>query len=327
MQFDRDEQRHAHAAAQALRRHRHGARAPRRCAAARAQQLRHRPVPGPDRGGRASTTGARTSSRRRSRVIADHIRACAFLIVDGVIRATKAAATCCAGSSAARSATATSSGRRSRSSTSWCPRSSRVMGDAYPELPREQDHVVQVLRGRGRALRRDAGARHEDARGRARRSSKSGTRCCRARRCSRCTTPTASRSISPPTSAASAAFLRPGRVRARPWTGSASARARRQRSRWRSGLDYARRQDRVRRLRHAGRGRARGRAVSRRQRRRCAGDRAASASSSSIARRSTPSPAARSAIAASCRASGACLTLFAVARHAEDPGRRLRPPR
>ena len=45
MQFDRDAQGHADAAAEALRRHRHGSRAPRRGAAARAQQLRDRSVP------------------------------------------------------------------------------------------------------------------------------------------------------------------------------------------------------------------------------------------------------------------------------------------
>ncbi len=41
--------RRADAAAEALRRHRHGPRAPGRGAAGRAQQLRHRPVPRPDR--------------------------------------------------------------------------------------------------------------------------------------------------------------------------------------------------------------------------------------------------------------------------------------
>jgi hypothetical protein len=55
------------------------------------------------------------------RVIADHIRATAFLVADGVIPRTKAAATCSAASSAAPSATATSWARRRRSSTSWCP--------------------------------------------------------------------------------------------------------------------------------------------------------------------------------------------------------------
>ena len=64
----------------------------------------------------AQATHAKDASSPSLRVIADHIRACSFLIVDGVIRGMKGAATCCAASSGARSATATSSDKRSRSS-------------------------------------------------------------------------------------------------------------------------------------------------------------------------------------------------------------------
>ena len=85
MQFNRDERGALHAAAQALRRHRHGPRAPRRGAAARALELRDRPLPDADQGGGARDATRRTSRARRCSVIADHIRACAFLIVDGVI--------------------------------------------------------------------------------------------------------------------------------------------------------------------------------------------------------------------------------------------------
>ena len=71
---------------QALDRHRHGARAHRRRAAGRAQQLRHRSVPPPDRGFgrilRRAGNGRRTPSHR---VIADHLRATSFLIADGVL--------------------------------------------------------------------------------------------------------------------------------------------------------------------------------------------------------------------------------------------------
>ena len=61
-----EDRRHVHddAAAQALRRHRHGPRAPRRGAAARPLELRDRPVPGPDpRRGRARPA-RRTTCRR-----------------------------------------------------------------------------------------------------------------------------------------------------------------------------------------------------------------------------------------------------------------------
>jgi alanyl-tRNA synthetase len=66
-------------------------------------------------------TGATDAGNNSLKVIADHIRACSFLIVDGVIPATKAAATCCAESSAAPSATATNWAARPPSSTSWWP--------------------------------------------------------------------------------------------------------------------------------------------------------------------------------------------------------------
>ena len=80
-------------------------------------------------------------------MIADHIRACAFLIVDGVIPATKAAATCCAGSSAAPSATATSSGQKQPFFYKLVADLVAEMGDAYPELAqregRASPHVLK----------------------------------------------------------------------------------------------------------------------------------------------------------------------------------------
>ena len=111
------------------------------------------------------------------------------------------------------------------------------------------------------------------------------------------------------------------------WTSSAAARAPHPASRWRRPGIH-RREDGVRRLRDAVRGRGRVVALYRDG---SAGGlaehRAGRASSCSTARRSTPSRAARSAIAASFRKSGACLTLFACPRHAEDSARRLRPSR
>jgi hypothetical protein len=75
-----------------------------------AQQLRDRSVPAPDQGRRL--TGAEDRQDKSLKVIADHIRSCAFLIVDGVCRPTKGAVTCCGASSAAPFAMATSSAAR-----------------------------------------------------------------------------------------------------------------------------------------------------------------------------------------------------------------------
>ena len=120
MQFNRDAQGNARAVAEGQRRYRHGARAPRRGAAARAFELRDRPVRRPDPRRRARDRRPSDLAAPSLRVIADHIRACAFLIVDGVIPGKRrAAATCCGESSAARSATATSSVASSRSSIGW----------------------------------------------------------------------------------------------------------------------------------------------------------------------------------------------------------------
>jgi len=90
-------------------------------------------------------TGAKDYLSPSLRVIADHIRACAFLIVDGVIPAARAAATYCAGSFAARSATATSSARKRRSSTGWSRISTRDGGRLSGAAP-ERLRVAEVLK-------------------------------------------------------------------------------------------------------------------------------------------------------------------------------------
>ena len=74
--------------AAALDRHRHGARAHRRGAAGQSRQLRHRSVPRARSRPSSMLTGVdgrRRAKRRRHRVIADHLRAHAFLIADGVL--------------------------------------------------------------------------------------------------------------------------------------------------------------------------------------------------------------------------------------------------
>ena len=109
-----DRARAAGAAAQTLDRHRHGARAHHRGAPGGARQydidLFRRIIEASELTG-TSATGAHRPSHK---VIADHLRACSFLIADGVMpHRTMGAATCCAGSCAARCATP----------TCWAPRS------------------------------------------------------------------------------------------------------------------------------------------------------------------------------------------------------------
>ena len=72
--------------AAAVDRYRHGARTHRRRAAGRAQQLRYRPVPRADpRVAELTGVDRRRAAQPSHRVIADHLRASAFLIADGVL--------------------------------------------------------------------------------------------------------------------------------------------------------------------------------------------------------------------------------------------------
>ena len=116
--------RHAHAAAGAVDRHRHGARADHGGPAAEGLELRHRPVHAAAaprrRAGRRRDYGDTTETDISMRVVADHVasddvpdRATASS------RRTSGAATCCARSCAARCGTASTSGSPSRSCTRW----------------------------------------------------------------------------------------------------------------------------------------------------------------------------------------------------------------
>ena len=69
------------------------------------------------------------------RVLADHARATAFLIADGVFPSTKGADTCCAASCAARSVTACALGlARGDFMLDSCEQVIDEMSEAYPEL-------------------------------------------------------------------------------------------------------------------------------------------------------------------------------------------------
>jgi alanyl-tRNA synthetase len=90
-------------------------------------------------------TGAKDLKSPSLKVIADHIRACSFLIVDGVIPGNDGRGYVLRRSSAGRSGTA----------TSWAEAPffhklvadlDRAMGDAYPELREAKDRVRQTLR-------------------------------------------------------------------------------------------------------------------------------------------------------------------------------------
>ena len=197
MQFDRDEPTAIMiAAAQSRASTPAWAWSASRRAAARALELRDRSLPGADQGGGARDRHRRTSTIQSLRVIADHIRACAFLIVDGVHPVQRRPRLRAAPDHPPRDPPRLQArAERSRSSTSWSPTSIAQMGEAYPELRADKARVADVLEGRGRALRRDARERHEDPRGGALdtlpgRAARRST----ARPPSRCTTPSAFRS-------------------------------------------------------------------------------------------------------------------------------------
>ena len=69
------------------------------------------------------------------RVLADHIRACSFLIADGVIPGNEGRGFVCAASSAAPSATAGSWRAPAPFFHKMVPDLVAEMGEAYPELP------------------------------------------------------------------------------------------------------------------------------------------------------------------------------------------------
>lgn len=70
----------------------------------------------------AKVTGATDLGNKSLRVIADHIRSCAFLVADGVLPSNETVAMCCVALFVARFVTATCWARKRPSSTSWLGR-------------------------------------------------------------------------------------------------------------------------------------------------------------------------------------------------------------
>src|SRR6187549_304983 len=93
----------------------------------------------------ARETGTKDLSSPSLRVIADHIRACAFLIVDGVIPGNEGRGYVLRRIIRRAIRHGYQLGQQKPFFHKLVPELSRLMGDAYPELPQEQGYVAQVL--------------------------------------------------------------------------------------------------------------------------------------------------------------------------------------
>src|SRR5450755_1376023 len=94
----------------------------------------------------ADITGTEDLESSSLRVIADHIRACAFLIVDGVIPSNEGRGYVLRRINRRAIRHGYQLGQTSPFFNQLVPELSRVMGDAYPELPLKQDYVMRVLK-------------------------------------------------------------------------------------------------------------------------------------------------------------------------------------
>ncbi len=94
----------------------------------------------------ASATGAKDLESPSLRVIADHIRACAFLIVDGVIPSNEGRGYVLRRIIRRAIRHGYQLGQTQPFFHQLVPELSRLMGDAYPDLPLKQDYVVRVLK-------------------------------------------------------------------------------------------------------------------------------------------------------------------------------------
>jgi alanyl-tRNA synthetase len=93
----------------------------------------------------AKLTGARDTASPSLKVIADHIRACAFLIVDGVIPSNEGRGYVLRRIARRAIRHGYQLGQTRPFFAKLVPELARLMGDAYPELPLKQDHVIRVL--------------------------------------------------------------------------------------------------------------------------------------------------------------------------------------
>jgi alanyl-tRNA synthetase len=93
----------------------------------------------------AKLTGARDLVSPSLNVIADHIRACAFLIVDGVIPSNEGRGYVLRRIIRRAIRHGYQLGQTHPFFARLVPELSRLMGDAYPELPLKQDYVMRVL--------------------------------------------------------------------------------------------------------------------------------------------------------------------------------------
>jgi alanyl-tRNA synthetase len=93
----------------------------------------------------AKLTGAKDLAAPSLKVIADHIRACAFLIVDGVIPSNEGRGYVLRRIIRRAIRHGYKLGQTAPFFYRLVPELARLMGAAYPELPRQQDQVMQVL--------------------------------------------------------------------------------------------------------------------------------------------------------------------------------------
>src|SRR5947208_12163790 len=93
----------------------------------------------------AKLTGAKDLTSPSLNVIADHIRACAFLIVDGVIPSNEGRGYVLRRIIRRAIRHGYKLGQTKPFFGRLVPELARLMGDAYPELPLKQDYVMRVL--------------------------------------------------------------------------------------------------------------------------------------------------------------------------------------